>query len=250
MKKLMFFSLIMILAVSTANASISVFAMDEAGFNAAVSNPLTFINFDNELRGTNYTGQNVQGVTFQSSGSPLFVVKGSDTFSPDEFLKTVGASYSFDLALNKLNATSGEMLLSPGGVVLGPGPNDNIANDDLELIFDNPVAAFGFDQIMQSADTYNRVFVTVYDSAGAVLLPTQRILTTDTGGRGAPGGSDFWGIVSSNTDIKRIVFDEFDYDEFNPDANVGYDTLRYAVPEPCTMLLIGLGGLFLRKRKA
>ena len=250
MKRIIAISLLMVLAVSTVNAAVNVFEMDEAGFNSALTQPLTFINFDNELRGANYDGKNVQGVTFLAPGSPLIVVKASDTFTPDEFSKTVGETYSFDLSLNKLPATSGDMILSPGGVVLGPGPNPYNANDDLELIFDTPVAAFGFDQLMQSADTYNRVNVTVYDEFGAVILPTQRILTTDSGGRGAPGGSDFWGIVSGSANIKRIVFDEYDYDNFNPDANIGYDSLRYAVPEPCTMLLIGIGGLFLRKRKA
>ena len=58
-------------------------------------------------------------------------------------------------ANNTLGATSGANVLSPGGVTLGPGPDDAVENDDLTLEFATPVSAFGFDHLAQSADGFS-----------------------------------------------------------------------------------------------
>ncbi|MGK3946184.1 hypothetical protein ABK046_48520, partial [Streptomyces caeruleatus] len=74
------------------------------------------------------------------------MVAASSTLTPGGFGGTTNT------ILNKLPATSGLNVLSPGGLVLGPGSNPSVEGDWLTLEFQAPVTYFGFDHLSQSAD--------------------------------------------------------------------------------------------------
>jgi hypothetical protein len=217
---------------STAHAAVSVFQGDLAGFNAAAGNPPITIDFDNPAL-TDVTGATISGVTFTSpDGNTLDVVNAADTFSPP----------GYGDATNKLPATSGARILSPGGTDLIQGP-DIRQRDGLALSFASPVGAFGVDVLFQSLDGFSFTSYTIYDSA---MNPIS------SGGLNIPGpgggGVFFIGFTSdaAATDFKRIVFTESDDNDVNPDSNIGYDTLRFVaptggIPEPSTWALSILG---------
>jgi hypothetical protein len=224
-----------------ANATVITYSKNLSGFNTAAGSPPITIDFDAITAGTDITGNTISGVTFSAPGAALLVEKGSDTYTPAGVFTGTA-----DISLNKLYATSGQNVLSPGGLVLGPGPNNAVENDSLQLVFTSPVSAFGFDLLSQSQDGYSFIYVYVYDTSNTLLYSYNgSSLISDLGGGGAPGGADFWGIVSNQYDIKKIVISEGDSNNVYPDSNIGYDTFRYfpatSVPEPTTTLLLGLG---------
>jgi hypothetical protein len=90
----------------------------------------------------------------------------------------------------------------------------------------------------------------VYNLANEVIF-SSGIPTLSGAGGGAPGGSDFFGIVSDGVDISRVILDENDGDLQFPDANVGYDTIRFGViPEPGTgLVLVGVAAVVMRRRR-
>ena len=234
------------------NADVMVFSTDENGgysaFAAVTGNIPASINFDNIADDTDITGSTIGGVTFNAlpNGAPLIVVDGNSTFTPGGF------SGAPNPETNKLFPTSGTMVLSPGGLTLGPGANNAIENDDLELLLSGSVNAFGFDLLSQSADGNGATSIQVFNQHDA-LIYSGSIPISNLGGDGAPGGADFWGIITSNGDwISKVVIDEFDGNNLFPDSNVGYDSFRVAtVPEPCFALpiIIGLATVVrLRKR--
>lgn len=224
------------LSAAPAAAVVTPFEGDLAGFNATGGTPPITINFEG-LVGQNLAGQTVSGVTFSSpTGNSLDVVIAANTVS------AVGG------ANNTLPSTSGTDILSPGGTNLAGGP-DLRQRDDLELVFSSPVSAFGLDVLFEALDgaaffgytAYGPDGITVVASNGSVAIPA-------TNGAGA----FFIGLVSdsASTNISRIVFADNDDNSINADANVGYDTFRFAiadnaVPEPGTwmMLILGFGVL-------
>src|SRR6185295_12610553 len=214
--------LLALLAPAAASAAVTVFPMDLAGFDAAAGNPPVVVDFDAIAPGTDIGGQTIGGVTLSPSatGAPLIVVRASDTVTPP-----AGYTGIVDASTNVLPATSGENVLSPGGATLGPGPDDPVENDDLVLTFATPVSAVGFDHLSQSADGFSFSNVTVFDSSDTVLF-SGSISISNLGGGGAPGGADFWGIVSDGNDIARVEVDEGDNNNSFPDCNIGYDTIR------------------------
>ncbi len=227
---------------SAAQAQVTVFAQDLSGFNAAAGNPPISIDFDGIAPGTDIGSQTIAGVLFQALGSPLIVVRGADT-------TTVGGySGVLDPDTNKLFPTSGENVLSPGGTTLGPGPDAAIEQDSLQLTFATPLTAFGFDHLSQSADGFSFTSIQVFDTSNALLFSgTVPISNINGQGGGAPGGADFWGIVSQSANIARIVINEGDGDSSFPDNNIGYDTFRFVpsinsanAPEPATASLLTL----------
>ena len=198
-------------------------------FNAAAVGKQTAITLDDIAPNTDITDSVVSGVRFHRvSSSPqsaaLMVVRGVDTFTPTSFIGVVSP------AANKLLPTSGENVLSPGGVELGPGPNDVLESDGLVLNFDVPVLAIGFDLLFQSLDCCSFVRLSVFGPSGELLYSNPFIELGDGDG-GEPAGSIFVGFVAAWSNIARVVIDEFDNDNVFPDANIGYDTFRI-VNEP------------------
>ena len=196
--------------------------MDLAGFNAAAGNPPIMIDFDAIPAGTDITGSTLSGVTLSGPGAALIVVEGGATFTP------AGFSGVIDAATNKLFSTSGLNVLSPGGLTLGPGPDGPVENDDVTLVFGNPVSVFGFDHLSQSADGWSYTGIRVFDPSNNLLFSGTLPISNIGGiGNGGPGAADFFGIVSDTANIKRIVIDETDGDNVYPDSNIGFDTFRW-----------------------
>jgi hypothetical protein len=205
-------------------------------FNAASGSPPIVVNFDNITAGTDITNQTIGGVKFEpnllTTSAPLLVVRANDTYSPSGF--TWAASPD-----NKLFATSGENVLSPGGTILAPGPNATVENDDLTLTFTNPVAAVGFNVLFKSLDGSSYTFVKVMDVSNNTLYQSTMIPTP-----AAPnydGGTVFVGFVSNSTSIAKVIIDETDDNAAYIDSNIGLDTIRLsyqAIPEfqPAVML--------------
>jgi len=241
-----------LIGIPAAHSAVTLFAQDLSGFNAAAGNPPVAIDFDSIAPGTDITGTTIDGVTFTGPGAPLIVVRGADTYTPDGFNGVIDAS------TNKLIPTSGENVLSPGGIVLGPGPDPAIESDDLTLDFATPTSAFGFDHLSQSADGFSFTQISVFDDLDNLLYSGIVPISNVGGlGGGAPAGDDFWGIASTSANIKRIVVDEMDDNNQYPDSNIGYDTIRIArpttgaVPEPgsAMLLLTGLTGFLAARRR-
>lgn len=207
----------------TVEAQVQVFPRNLPGFQAASGGPPVAVSFDAIAPGTDLTGISFQGVTFQGPGAPLIVVRAADTVTPPGF---AGAP---NPASNALPATSGAHVLSPGGAVLGPGPNPAVEDDDLTLVFSPPVAAMGIDHLSQSADGFPLTSVTVRNALGQVLHASV-VAISNLGGGGAPAGADFWGVVSASADIASVSFDEQDGNSQYPDCNIGFDTLRFVPP--------------------
>jgi hypothetical protein len=238
-------------AANPASAVVTVFNNDLAGFNALAGSPPVALDFDSIGTGTNLAGVNVSGITFLNlDGNSLEVVDASSTFTAPGF-----DSGDSD---NRLYATTSDNVLSPGGSALAPGPSLG-QRDSLRLVFGTPVSAFGLDVLFQSLDGASFFGFTVFDaldnplaSNGFISIPALPNGSDPTSGSSA-GGSVFLGFVSDSGNIARIDFSEFDDNAANPDANVGYDSFRFApqVPEPSSLVLLALGltGLVARRRR-
>lgn len=87
------------------------------------------INFDSLTVNTDLTNQSILGVTFNAPGaSPLTIIAGSTGVR------------------NSMSPSSGANILSPGG-------NDpNLEDDDLSLVLNSPVEAFGLDVVFDVPD--------------------------------------------------------------------------------------------------
>lgn len=233
-----------VLAVAgPATAAIFEFDGNLAGFNALAGNPPISISFDDLATGTNLAGQTITGVTFSSpDGNTLEVVAGSVTAT------ALGFTGVIDASTNKLFPTSGTNVLSPGGTDLVAGPALG-QKDSLQLDFATPLAAFGLDILYQSLDFAAFTSWQIFDPS-LTLIASGSVDTSEGGGGGSPGGAHFIGFVSDNsaTNIRRIIFSDNDDNAEFPDANIGYDSLRFfslqeppRVPLPGSLLLVGSG---------
>lgn len=212
----------LLLNAAPASAQILEFPQDLAGFNAAAGTPPVSIDFDDLSTGTDIGGMNLNGVTFTAGSAALIVEDGNSTWTPGGFSGVI------DPNTNRLFPTSGSLVLTPGGLELGPGSNPPLENDDVTLTFDVPIAAFGFDHLSQSADGVTFTSIYVFNASDALLFYSWIVISNvgDIGG-GAPGAADFYGIVSATANIKKIVIEELDGDSVYPDCNIGIDTLRF-----------------------
>lgn len=209
-------------------------------FNAAAGNPGIGIDFDS-LSG-DIAGATINGVRFISPfGNSFDVVSAASTFTTDGFSGVTDAS------TNRLFATSGAKVLSPGGSALVPGSALGQV-DDLELVFSTNLAAFGLDVLFQSFDLAPNVSILVFTASGQ--SNASYFLHGNGQSGGAPGGSDFFGVTSDAGDIQGILITDADNNAIFPDANLGYDTFRFGpstttagAPEPTTwaMMIAGLG---------
>ncbi len=199
-----------------------VFLNDLTGFNAAAHVPPIVMSFDDVPAGTDISNTTLAGITFTRGDAPLIVVRGVDTYTPGGFGGVI------DPATNKLFPTSGENVLSPGGLELAPGSNPALENDDLTVDFAFPVSAVGLDILFQSNDCCSYLAVTVYDPQGAILYNTGSLPTGNSNPGGSPGEAVFFGYVSTTANIARIVFDDTDGNADYPDSNIGFDTIRVA----------------------
>jgi hypothetical protein len=114
-----------------------------AGFNPAAGKPPNAIDFDSIPPDTNIDGADINGVQFNPlpGSAPLIVVPGNATVTPHPGL----FSGVIDPNTNRLFPTSGDNVLSPGGLQLVPGFDPSQESDELELIFQTPLSAFGFE---------------------------------------------------------------------------------------------------------
>jgi hypothetical protein len=179
---------------------------DPAAFVDAGGRATPNISFEEFAAGTDISGQSASGVLFTALGDPLIVVLADSTYTPND-------------PERKLPATSPGHILSPGGAELplaGTGQEDSF-----ELFFESPMQTVGFDVLYQSADGDSLLFIIVYDPQGNILF-SDYAPAPGTG----PAGAAFMGFVSDAADIQRITFLEQDNDGFNPDSNIGLDSLR------------------------
>ncbi len=182
------------------------------------------INFDNFAAGTDLTNQSILGLTFNApNASPLMVIEGSTGVR------------------NPMSPSSGLNVLSPGG------SNANIENDDLSLVFESPVQAFGLDVVFDVPDGASYVGVSFFDAFDNLIASNNSIPAP----RGAPG-FQFIGLVTDELLISRVLFDEFD--PTASDDNVAYDSIIFTSPVPAPAAiwlfgsaLIGLIGVAQRK---
>ncbi len=236
--KLCTLALFGLVLAGSAPSQVTTYFYDRAAFTAAGGAPVA-CDFDGLGDNTPFEGGKVAGATFHGLGSPLLVVNGTETYTPGE----IGGTH-------RLLPTSGTKVLSPGGKELGFGTDVQL--DSIEITFDAPTRSFGFDLLYQSDDFAPYTAIELYDASNALLYSSD-LPTSSTAGAGAPGGAEFYGFVAPRG-IGRVVVRDNDNDATNPDANIGYDTLRYAaVPEPATAAGLGLGALALlrgRRRSA
>ena len=224
------------LAAASAHAQIATYDFDLAGFTAAGGAGVA-VDFDSTPDETAFEGMSLAGATFHGPKSPLFVVDGNQTVTPDDFD-----------GIYKLFPTSGNNVLSPGGKDLGF--DLAVQQDAIDVSFAAPIRSFGFDMLFQSDDFLTFARVQFYDASNNLLLDYGLPANPNAGGGGAPGGAEFYGFISTNTDISRIVISEGDDDSSNPDANIGIDTLRFeAVPEPASLAALGLGAAAMLRRR-
>ena len=231
------FGLVLLLSSAAPGDAAVISSRTAAEFNAAAGSP-PFSHRFREPVGATLQGNTIAGATFSSPpGNILEVVAGAST-------TTIAADFSgiINAATNKLFPTSGVNVLSPGGTVLVPGPQLG-ERDSLQIDFAMPVSAFGIDILFQSLDFASFVSFQLFGPTLASVLSGD-IVDQGFGNGGAPGGDVFVGFVSNDplTNIRRIIFTETDDNEVFPDANIGYDTLRFVVssdvPEPAPLLLL------------
>lgn len=212
-------------SLSSAKGTIQFFQNDAGAFRAAGGFPPVMVDFDELEPGTDLTGKTLNGVRFERSSpssAPLIVTRGWETFTPGGYrCEPLG-----DPAAHKLFPTTGANVLSPGGLELAPGSNAALEDDDLVLVFDEPVGAVGVDLLWQSADGSRRK-LTLQDAQGHVLFNQEVAFDLGTPGVAPPGGSSFVGFVSSSNNIAKIIVDEFDSDNCRQNANGGYDTIYF-----------------------
>jgi hypothetical protein len=240
------------LAFATPASATLVFFGDLTNFNLATGAPPVSLDFDSIAPGTDLAGSNLGGLAFSSgAGNTLEVVDASTTFTAGGFVPPGGDTD------NRLFATSGANVLSPGGAALVPGP-DLGQEDSLTITFTRPISALGLDILFQSLDGVSFLSISATDTNGSAVTGNIGIPAlpngSDPASPSSAGGSTFVGIVS-DVDLVSITFIDSDANNANPDSNIGYDSFRFfpaQVPEPSAILLLALGvaGLAAASRKA
>lgn len=195
--------------------------------------PPIVIDFETFPHRTSLDGVTVAGVTFERAGSALMVVEAAATRTPPVgWSATIAHPES-----HRLRASSGDRLLSPGGIDLAPGPDPERELDSLTLHFDPPVCHVAIDLASQSADGMSFVRVEIIDTGGNILhageIPIRDRSTPDCDRqqRFAAAGLDTWSFATSTTVIAELRLIDSDNDASCPDSNFGVDSIRFA-PTP------------------
>lgn len=237
-KNLVLGSILSFVLIPNASASIVVFQNDLAGFDTLVGVSETF-DFDGIATGTDLSGSSTNGMTFSNpDGNSLEVVAASDTFTTGGF-SIGGGQGPADFFLIP---TSGQNVLSPGGIELVPGPALG-QKDTLVVEFDSLQSAFGIDILFQSLDGVSNMSFELANSALGTTVASGSIdIDTTFPGPQAPG-THFLGIVSTtdSSHFDKVTLFEFDDNNGNPDSNIGFDTVRtLSVPAPSSVWIFAL----------
>jgi hypothetical protein len=165
-------------------------------------------------------GTTLGGVRLSFPGSPGVLVEQRASATPEgRFTRVI------DVSLHRLEATSGTRLISPGGALLGPGPDAAVELDHLTLEFAPPVRGAWIDVLFQSLDGGSGVRLRATLLDGSVHERELAIPVREVEGFSASGAVTA-GLRLTKGRLTRLEFIESDGDATFPDANVGYDTLR------------------------
>lgn len=116
---------------------------------------------------------------------------------------------------------NGPLAASSGTGVLSPGGSDPLLDqDDLTIIFSQPVSAFGIDVVYSLPAGTSFVSVTFYDAADNVLAVENPLPVPG----GAPG-YQFVGFTSAVPLLSRVEFDDFG--PVDPNEHIAFDSLTF-----------------------
>ncbi len=202
------------LAVSPARA-VTKYENDKAGWDSVVTSLVTTINWD-DLALANGTSQTILGDRYAGLiGSPTLSVDASSGL----YVIDPGPKYYEEDFI----PISGENVFSPDDYPASP-------EGILTITFDKPVYALG------------AWFLDVEGDYAGTGIKVDGTLYSFSANQGEDSQS-FLGIISSTPFTTAEI-----HMSTNPGGDgVGIDDVYY-VPEPGTLLLLGLGGLFLRRR--
>lgn len=216
MKKLIIVVVTMFLVASPVRA-VSLFENDEGGWNSMVTALVTTINWD-DLALDNGTSQTILGNQYSGlTGSPVLSVDGGS----DLYIIDPGPSFYEEDFI----PISGENVFSPDDYPASP-------EGILTISFGTPMYALGVWFLDVEGD---------YAGTGIKVDGTLYSFSANQG----DDSQSFLGIVSTTP----FTTAEIHMSSNSGGDGVGIDDVVYAVPEPTTLLLLSLGGLFLRKRK-
>lgn len=174
---------------------------------------------------------NVQVLSFeQSEGFSAQASQanpGVDFIAPNT-LQTIG--------VNAISGGGSVNVLSGGANFVSSGTQAVVTNSDVEIKFANaaPVAAVGF--------MLNRAEVSQTITVERLGLDDQ-VFTV--GSNGATGNS-FFGFTSSIADITRVTITQSGSSNYRGIDDIAFS---YAVPEPGSLALLGLGTLLVARRR-
>lgn len=134
--------------------------------------------------------------------------------------------------------TGGNMAIGDGG-----GFNHNIyalegRDANIDITFPEPIIAFGLGVFSNNQQSPSERIV-FYGLNNTILADIEMPWTS-------PHETVFVGIITDGWVLEKVAFIEDNGDE----DYVGIGDVAIAVPEPTTLILFGLGGLVLRRRRA
>jgi len=167
--------------------------------------------------------------------------------SVDPYILTEGDNHAGQIRIELVNVNQGNNYIGKSVSWSGWTPFfwGNLHRDDPEaminLIFPSFVSAFGGD--FESANSHDGLILQV----DGLQYQLGNEMDDDS-------GTGFLGFVSTSAFVTMTLFDPVKNDSENGvcrfGESFGLDNVRFvAVPEPATMLLLGLGGFVLRKRR-